>query len=244
MNRRLIGIVAAVALTLVGTLLLVVYVQGAEDRALAGERTVNVLVVAEAIDKGTPAAALTGKVKVEQVPAKAQADGAVLELSSLRGLVASTDLVPGEQVIRGRFVKPDVAAQAGIDTSKLLKLSAALDPERVVGGVVRPGDTVAVLITTTDDPKQTHAVLHQIPVVGVQGAPAVAGEEGDGSRGEPPTTSFSGSGDQILVTLAFETAQAERFVWGLEHGAVWLAHEPRAAVQTGTPIVDRGTVLR
>jgi pilus assembly protein CpaB len=141
-------------------------------------------------------------------------------------------------------VKPEVVAQAGIDTSKLLKLSATLDPERVVGGVLRPGDTVAVLISTTEDPKQTHAVLHQIPVVGVVGAPPIAGEEATTSKDDPPESSFGGSGDQILVTLAFEAPQAERFVWGLEHGAVWLAHEPKDAPQTGTAIIDRGTVLR
>src|SRR5262249_50680540 len=102
-RRRVLGIVVAVALAVVGTLALVAYVNGAEDRALAGERVVDVYVVTQPITAGTASDELTGKVKREQVPAKVQASGAVTKLSDINGSVASVDLVAGEQLLKSRF---------------------------------------------------------------------------------------------------------------------------------------------
>ena len=58
MNRRLIGLVLAILLAAGGTFVLVSYVRGAEDRALAGEQSVEVLVVDRPIAKGTAAASI------------------------------------------------------------------------------------------------------------------------------------------------------------------------------------------
>lgn len=44
MRKRIVGFVAALLLALVGTTLLVSFVAGAEDRALAGEEIVEVFV--------------------------------------------------------------------------------------------------------------------------------------------------------------------------------------------------------
>ena len=58
MRRRLLAAFAALVLLVVGTAVLVAYVRGADARALAGARTVEVLVVDELIPEGTSGRAL------------------------------------------------------------------------------------------------------------------------------------------------------------------------------------------
>lgn len=145
--RRAIGILGAVAVAALGTLLLVGYVRGAEDRALAGEELTEVLVVDEPIAQGTPASSLTLLVRAERVPAKVRAEGGVADLSELTDLVASTDLLPGEQIVASRFVSAEVFEEhERIDVpTDALEVTVSISPERALGGQLVPGDVVAVV---------------------------------------------------------------------------------------------------
>ena len=149
MNRRLVGLVAAVLVAAAGTFILVTYVQGAESRALEGQETIEVLVVQRLIAKGTPAAALGDAVATELVPAKVQAAGSVVDVAELEGLVASVDLLPGEQLVTARFQTPEVfevAQDQKVEVpAGLLQVTVELDAERALGGRLRPGETVAVV---------------------------------------------------------------------------------------------------
>jgi pilus assembly protein CpaB len=149
MNRKWIGVVVAIVLALAGTWVIVRYVQGADDRALEGEETVSVLVVATPIPAGTPSEDVAGSVETELVPVKVQADGSlgsVEDLADLDGLVTAVDLVPGEQVIETRFITPQTLEELDdiVVPDGLLEVTLSLTPERAVGGVLRPGDEVAV----------------------------------------------------------------------------------------------------
>lgn len=148
--RRVIAIIVAVLLAGVGTFFLIRYIQTAEDRALEGEVLVNVLVVDQPIEAGTPVEDLTGLVRSEQVPTKVAAAGAVAELADLEGKVAAIALLAGEQLVTGRFVDPETyeaslsaASQVEVPRDRL-QVTFSLEPERVVGGQLRPGDIVAV----------------------------------------------------------------------------------------------------
>jgi pilus assembly protein CpaB len=147
MNKRWIGVIASVALALVGAFLLVNYVQGADERALEGEETVEVLVVNEPIARGTAVDELAGKVEIVLVPAKLQTPGSVGDLSSLEGTYTSVDLVPGEQLLSSRFVAADTLVT--LDEFPLpdgmLEVTLSLTPERALGGALRPGEEVAVI---------------------------------------------------------------------------------------------------
>jgi pilus assembly protein CpaB len=242
MKRRAVGVLVAVALTLTGTLMLVSYVRGAENRAVAGEKLVDVLVVAQPVKKGTAASALNGKVKLERVPARVRPETAVTSLASLRGLVATADLALGEPLVRGRFGKPNsLDVQGSIDTTNLVKIAASFDLERALNGQIKLGDTVAAVISAENEGKRvTRVVLHQLPVVAVTGAVASTAEEGEGEEGK--ATQSSG-GSKVTVTLAMTEAQAGQFVWGMEHGSIWLALEPAKADQSGTGTVNVGDLL-
>ena len=145
--RKALGIVAALAAAALGTFLLVSYVQNAEQRALAGQEVVDVLVVERPIPKGTPASLLSGSVRLEQVPLKVRAEGSVSDLAVLADLVTSTDLVPGEQVVASRFAAVEVVAAREVVEipAGSIAVTISLSPERAIGGTLNPGDRVAVL---------------------------------------------------------------------------------------------------
>jgi len=148
-KRRIVGIFAAVLLASMGTLLLVTYVNGAEDRALAGEALVDVIVVNKAIPLGTSVDDVADRVRLEQVPAKVRADKAlasIKDLDKLEGKVTTTELRPGEQLLTSRFGSPGAAGVVRAAAPEgLLEVTLSLQPERAVGGALAAGDTVAVL---------------------------------------------------------------------------------------------------
>ena len=148
MKKRVLGFVAALLLALVGTGLLVAYVRGAEDRALAGEEVVEVFVVSSTIEQGSAGENLEQLVTLEQLPSKIQIEGSIASLAEIEGLVAEVELLPGEQLSRDRFVQPsniNQYARAVEAPSGLLEMTMSLDPQRVVGGSLVPGDTVAII---------------------------------------------------------------------------------------------------
>lgn len=252
MNRKFVGVAAAVLLASIGTLTLLGWAKSAEDRALAGERTLNVLVVMQDIAKGTRAEDLGTQVEMKRVPAKVKAAGSVDNVADLKGKVAAVDLVPGEQVVSTRFVEPEVLArQTGVEVPDgLQEVTIKLEPQRAVGGNLRPGDTVGLVASFepfedvngsgTKSPNETHLMLHKVLVTRVQAAPTTASRssgEDDEDRGPEPVP-----GSDLLVTLAVDAPSVERIVFAQEFGRVWLTAEPETATEDGTTIQHRGTV--
>jgi pilus assembly protein CpaB len=244
--------VGAVLLALVGTFAIVAYVQGADDRALAGESVVKVLVVKEQVPAGTPAADLGDRVALEPVAEKVKADGAVTNTKQLGSQVASATLVPGEQLVAARFTAPSSYRASGASIAVpdgLLQTTIALDPQRAVGGVLTPGTTVAVVASFTD-PDQSHMVLQKVLVTNVQlddraqstnGSDSSTDNSSDAANQSEPGAAPSG---QLLVTLALDPSAVERVVFAAEHGTVWLALDPKTAREDGTRVVDRGNVYQ
>jgi pilus assembly protein CpaB len=238
-RRRILAAVAALVLLLVGAVVLLAYVRGADARALAGARTVEVLVVVEPIPAGTPAGELAEFLSVEPIPAKAAVPGRVADLADLDGQVALVDLQPGEQLLAARFGSvDDLRGPDVVDVpAGLQEVSILLEPQRAVGGRLSAGDTVGVLVSLEG---MTHAVLHEVLVTQVQGAPvAVPAEDGtetvSSGAGPAPTGS-------LMITLAVSAAQSEAVVFGMEHGAVWLSLEPEDAVVSGTEVITPDTI--
>ncbi|MGY1633672.1 Flp pilus assembly protein CpaB [Geodermatophilus sp. SYSU D01186] len=246
MRRRLLAALAALVLAVAGTVVLLAYVRGADARALAGVRTVTVLVVDQVVPQGTPGEDLSDLVRTEQLPAKAAVDGVVTDLAALAGRVATVDLQPGEQLLDSRFAVPeDLAAPGTVPVPEgASEVSVLLEPQRAVGGRIAAGDEIGVYVSMTlenDAGKTigaTHATLHGVLVTQVQGAPAPA--DGDGT--ETASSGAAAPTNSLLVTLAVPARDAELVVFGMEHGTVWLSHEPEGADDSGTRIVTQGNV--
>ncbi len=231
-RQKLIGIIASVVLAGLGTGLLVAYVRGAEGRAVKGEQRVNVLVVTDTIPKGTKAEDITGKVRTEQVPTKVMAKGAVATIGPITGRVSAVDLFPGEQVVQTRFALPSEASAKTVAPPGALQVTVALDAVRALGGRLREGDSVGVLMSF-DDPQTTHLVLQKVPVTDVRTA-----------EGAPVTTKIDGPAPtgSFLVTLAVDAASVEKVVFAAEHGRLWLSWEPKDAGEGGTKVQTKNGV--
>ena len=243
--RRLIAALAAMLLAGVGAVLLLSYIGTAELRAMAGMETVRVLVVQKPVAEGTPGEKLTGLVTAKTLPAKAVASGTLSSLEPIRGRVATTDLQPGEQLLASRFVDPAVLVDP--DEVKIPKgmqqISIALESQRVLGGELKPGATVGVFISLAKEderPAQTNLVLHKVLVSKVQrGATSAQPEEG----AQPPNGAAVPEGS-LMVTLAMTAPNAEKIVFGAEHGKIWLSLEHADAPVAGTRVVTEKSVYK
>jgi pilus assembly protein CpaB len=241
--RRLLAALAALLLLVVGTAVLVAYVHGADNRALAGVRSVDVLVADELIPQGTTADQLDSLVRTETVPAKTAVDGRVTDLEALAGRVATVDILPGEQLFAGRFARPDqLQAPGTVEVpAGLQEVSVLLEPQRAVGGRLAAGDKVGVVVSLKfeDGTAATHAVLHRVLVTQVQGAPAPVESTDEQETASSGTPAPSAS---LMVTLAVSAAQAEAVVFGIEHGTLWLSSEPDGAETGGTDVITQGNI--
>jgi pilus assembly protein CpaB len=243
--RRLLAALAALLLLVVGTVVLLAYVNGADARALAGVRTVGVLVAVQPIPEGTAGDQLDGLVRTQVVPVKTAVPGRVTDLASLSGRVATVEILPGEQLLAARFARPtDLKAPGTVAVpAGLQEVSVLLEPQRAVGGRLAAGDTVGVVVSQTDQGgvPSTHAVLHKVLVTQVQGAPAPV----DPAAKQDPATASSGTAApsaSLMVTLAVTAAQAEAVVFGVEHGSLWLSLEPDGAQTGGTDVITPGNI--
>ena len=242
MRRRLLAAFAALILIVAGSLVLLAYVRGADARAFAGTRTVEVLVVEELVPEGTPGEDLASFVTTTTLPAKAALPGRAKELDALAGQVATVDLEVGEQLLSNRFERPEDRQAAGSVPvpDGLQEITVLLDPERTIGGRVAAGDTVGIYLSQVlpDGTGQTSAVLHSVLVSQVQGAEAAPAESEESTE-----TAASGMPvASLMVTLAVTAKDAETVVYGKEHGTLWLSLETPGDDTSGTRVIDPGTV--
>ncbi|OMH34282.1 Flp pilus assembly protein CpaB [Tersicoccus sp. Bi-70] len=247
MKVRIVAAVVAVLLAVLGAVALTNYVSGADQRALKGAESREVYVVRKAIPKGTTSDQLPQYTGRQTVPASAVADGAVTELSQVNGKVPSAALVPGEQLLTGRFAdpaslkeeKPGFAVPKGMQ-----ELTIKLDPQRVVGGQLQAGDTVGIVISynVKSDPLSdavTHLAMHKVLVTSVQGLASPTTPAAEPSPSPSPTASGTPSAaavpaGAVLVTLARTAPDVEKIVWAAENGAIYLTKEPSTASESGT----------
>lgn len=268
MNRRVIGVVVSLLLALVGTWVLVRYVSAADERALEGQETVEVLVVDEAVDAGVPAEQIGDRVSTALVPANVRAAGSIDSLDVVKGQVTGVELVPGEQVLASRFVAEEeqTAEEVRFEVPPgLLEVTVRLTPERAVGGTLRPGETVAVVASFnpftldasepegTDDlseflepqPGAEVKTLSTPHTTHITVHKAVITRIHMASTAEQPVTQVEATpSGSVFVTLAVEAPDIERIVFSAEFGSLWLAREQDTSSEDGTKIVTRGNVYR
>ena len=270
-NKRWIGVVFAVLLAAIGTFVLVQYVSSADERALEGQETIEVLVLNEAVPAGTPAEELAATVNTALVPARTQVPGSVASLEQLSGTVAAVDLVPGEQLLLSRFIEPEVfeSQDEFVVPDGLVEVTVSLSPERAVGGALKQGDLVAVLASfdpfdldgtePTDDnvpsdieevilptadskkPKTPNTTGLIIHKVVVTNVQVERLPTEPDEGADTADYSLAPTGN-LLVTLGMEPANAERVIFSSEFGTIWLAGEQETTPEGGTQLQTRITI--
>lgn len=143
-KRRILGIVAALLLAVVGTVSLMGYVRSSADKAAADEQLVEVYVIDDFVAMGADADAIRAAVAVEEVPARLVQDGAITDLDDIGDEVAAADLQPGDQLLGARLVSEDLIVE---EVDDKVQIAARLDVERAVGGAIEEGDLVGVYIS-------------------------------------------------------------------------------------------------
>ncbi|SDL51251.1 Flp pilus assembly protein CpaB [Arthrobacter sp. ok362] len=260
MKTRLLGGIAALLVAIIGTVLLVTYVQNADKRALAGTETESIYVVQKTIPAGASAETVAGSVTTKSVPKLAVAQNSVTDLASLGSKVTAVTLMPGEQLLSSRMVEENaflgpsrVQVPAGLQ-----EITLKLPIERVAGGVLKAGDTVGVFLSLEQaSDKQsgakvskTQLTFHKVLVTAAQFSDGAATQTGtpdttSGSSQVSSTSSSNAQGDgNYLITLARNSPDAARIVFAAEFGKIYLSKEPGDALESGTGAVDTAGLFR
>lgn len=238
---RIIGAIVAILLAVAGAAALFLYVQGADQRAAEGAEFQQVYVVTSAVEEGTPGEAITDSIEIDELPAIAIQPGIVTDLADLDGLVANTELLPGEQLVEARFSDPQELAANGevLVPEGLQEMTIALSVERVVGGAIAPGSTVGIVYTSNTNSSasstqttDTQFMFHRMLVTRV--APGTTAVSGNSDESVEPTAVAA-----FMITIAATTPQIEKLAFAAEqqvdgNGGLWLTLEPETADQSGS----------
>ena len=252
MKRSVLLVGVAVLLAAVGVLSVLYYVRQADERALAGQRAVSVLVAAAAVPAGTSAAdaQAAGLLRTEVMPADTVPTDALGSVGpEVADLVTGADLQPGQIVLRSLFGKAKPASSGLPIPEGKVALSLALGVTEQVAGYVRTGSEVAVLQTTAvtgagaqkDGTVTTRVLLPRIEVLAVGPAPAGQSTQSAQTTTEPAADPAAPKEGRIMLTFAVDTAQAQRLVLAAQTGTLHLALltddsavTPDAGVNTGS----------
>jgi pilus assembly protein CpaB len=250
-KRRIIAASVAILVAVVSGILLISYVTSAEQRAMAGMRTEQVLVATAPVPQGTQADQLGELVGLKSLPAKAIVPGALTSVSTLKNKVTTSALQPGEQLLATRFADPSALQDSvAVQVPKgFSEVSVQLDPQRSVGNNLSPGDRVGVFISLGDnmDKARTHLVLHQVLVTRIQGVTADQAAEASKSGQTDEQQDDQSSGAEpapqgsLMITMAVSANDAEQVIFAGEYGHIWLSLENKDSTDNGTRIVTEKT---
>jgi pilus assembly protein CpaB len=221
MDRRRVLVIVAAVIAALGTLLVFLYVRGADNRAAQQFHAVSVLRAVKQIDAGetVSAAQAAGKIQLGTVTEGQTLPGALTNLSSISSDVALTTIYPGEQIIASKFGASASGSALTIPKGKMAVSVNLTDPARVAG-FVNPGDDVAVFMqgsTVGTAGPFSRLLLPKVEVIGV------------GTTSVVPTTSTDSSGKQTteqlprtLLTLALDQKEAEKVLFASANGELAL----------------------
>ena len=203
MDRRKALLLVAAVIAAVGTLLVFLYVRGADTRADQRYDAVQVLRVVKPIAAGetVEAAQSAGKIESSSVSKQDLLHDALTGTEPIAGKVATTPIYPGEQLVSSKFGATAAANGLAIPKGKIAISINLSDPSRVAG-FVNPGDKVAIFLT------QGGGARLLLPSVTVIGA---------GTTTVTTTTTTDPSGAQsteqlpkTLLTLAVSQQEGEK----------------------------------
>jgi pilus assembly protein CpaB len=218
MNRRKILLLLAAMIAALGTLLVFLYVQGAEGRAKDEFESVEVLVATQDIEQGDSFEDASGKFALEEVPKDSVLNGAQTSLDGLEGLVALTPIYSGEQIISAKWGGTvDITSSVlDIPEDKVAASVNLTDPARVAG-FVNPGSEVAILVSV-EEGRYTRTLLQRVTVLGV-GSTSTISKTKKTETGESTTEEIP----QTLMTVAVSQKEAEKIFWGAQFGELSFA---------------------
>ena len=231
MGRRVIAVLAAVVVGLIGVGAVLIYAMGADSRAVAGQQTQTIFVAADRIPSGTTAAdaVARGLMVPTRIAAKGVPVGALTKVDATNGkLMAVTDINAGEFVIASRFGKTPTGLKAIQVPDGQVAVSVSLTDPGKVGSFVTPGSHIVVYDTylpaaaataAGGTTKQTRVLLPDALVIAVGTTPLSPGA----SATAAPGGQGQASNTAALVTVALPPDAAARLVHGIQTGTLYAA---------------------
>lgn len=243
LQRNVMAAAATALFAIVGVLLLVSYIQGAEDDAAAERALKPVIVATGPIPSGTLLNDLidgeTARMAIQEVPDDAIASGAFVSMEQLTGyedlqdmgnLMVNADLATGEQLLSSRL-SPTATFSRRVSPAEIPpdhhQVTLELPRDRALGGLIRPGDRVSVLASTSIDydderdvKESTWLALASVEVVSVLVEDEVVARNVSSPTADDPFLAPSGS---YLVTLAVIPEELTKLVWAKEYTRIFLA---------------------
>jgi len=235
MGRRTLLLIAALVVAALGTGLVFLYSQNAQNNAKAGQELVTVLVAKSKIELGTTgsAASSAGAFQQVQIPRDTLVPDAISDASPLANLVAVVPVFPGQQIIQPQWGQSASTGGLAIPAGKLAMSVTLGDPERVAG-FVTPGSKIAIFTygnTAPAGPGGTapktiapgvRLLLSGVEVIGVGPTTTVPNTSGQASNQQVPTA---------ILTLAVDQSQAQKLIFASGHGGgpytgLYLALQP------------------
>lgn len=206
MDRRKALLLVAAVIAAVGTLLVFLYVRGADSRADQRYDAVQVLRVVKPITAGetVEAAQSAGKIESGSVSKKDLLPDALTGTEPIAGKVATANIYPGEQLISSKFGATGSSNGLAIPKGKIAISINLSDPSRVAG-FVNPGDKVAIFLTNADS---TRLLLPSIQVIGA-GTTTVTTTTTTDPNGVQATEQLP----KTLLTLAVSQPEAEKVLY-------------------------------
>lgn len=215
MDRRKVLLLVAAVIAAVGTLLVFLYVRGADARADQRYDAVQVLRVVKPIAAGetVEAAQAAGKIESGSVSKKDLLPDALTGTEPVAGKIAVTNMYPGEQLIASKFGAAGASNGLAIPKGKIAISVNLSDPARVAG-FVNPGAKVAIFLTSSAEGGAfTRLLLPSVQVIGAGTTTVVS------------TTTTDASGAQVaeqlpktLLTLAVSQPEAEKVLFASTNG--------------------------
>ena len=234
MQSRVLAVLIAVVLALVATAAMIVYVNGADRRAISGQEPVLIWVAAKPIPAGTSGEdAKNGEmIKPVEVPQKNLVQGTIRRVDQLNERYAAVDIVKGEQLLVSRWVGAE-----DVGGRRLLQIpedhqavSIGVDLIRQVAGFVTPGDKVSMVVTMPrDGVDTTQFLLQNVQVLAVGATALTRSSQGSGGR----VNQGKGSQNLTAVTLAIKKGDVENVVHAAVDGDIYLTLMPPNAQPAG-----------
>jgi len=217
-GRRLALLIAAVLVAALGTSLVFAYVKKADDRAIADQKPVRVLVAKTAIAPGTRVtdAGTAGAFELKDLPQSAVPLGALSSTEPIKDMVALTTIFPGQQLLAGMFGA--TAAQTSsiaIPPGQIAVSFSFGDPQRVAG-FVQPGSQVVIFLTSSlqGNKQSTRILLPRVTVIAV--GPTTITPPANAAQANPEAQ------PRAMLTLALTQDQAQKLIFATNSGSMYL----------------------
>jgi pilus assembly protein CpaB len=238
MKARGLTLIVSVLLAAVAAGAVFMYVRGVQEETRAEQERVPVIVAKQDIPPGSDLNTLisAGAFTTMEIPRTALIRGVVTSLQQLEGQETSSPILAGEQISSARL-RGEAELGGGVlgIPPNHKALSFPLETPRALGGVLRTGDHVSVYATFTEAGR----VSASFEVDG-SGSTATASGRINAVSGitvtvvpdvqvlqvASPTSSGIGtsaeSSETVVVTMALEPRDAQRVIFAMEQGEVWL----------------------